>query len=251
MLKFKNPTYVHRSDCARQTHLLCSIYDCSVTIRMKSGETFYALPGDIIYIPQGACYVFEMNDKKSDMSCAIGINFVLYHKNGMTFSSCGNPVIFNVSNFEYYNDIFFKMYTMSAASVQSTSRLKSCFYEIVSTLCEECLLQRNAGKEYWMIEKGIHYLETDYRLDKSVADIAAMCAVSENYFRKLFKQYSGVSPKEYILKAKTEKAKMALKETNMPISEIAEMYGFQDAAYFSRIFKKRTGISPHSYRYSK
>jgi AraC-like DNA-binding protein len=104
------------------------------------------------------------------------------------------------------------------------------------------------GKDFTIIEKGIRYLETNDRLDRSISEIAAMCAVSETYFRRLFKKYSGLSPKEYILRVKIDKAKLILRETNLQVSEIAEMFGISDTAYFCRMFKKRTGVSPLIYR---
>lgn len=215
---------------------------------MKSGELFYAEAGDIIYIPYGALYKFEMTEKLSDNAYALGINFHIYEKNGTLHSISQMPIIFNVPNSEYYQSIFERMRMVSAASVQSTSRLKCGFYEIISDLCEAYQSKSKVGKDFTIIENGIRYLETNDRLDRSISEIAAMCAVSETYFRRLFKKYSGVSPKEYILRVKIDKAKLILKETNLQVSEIAEMFGISDTAYFCRMFKKRTGISPLIYR---
>jgi AraC-like DNA-binding protein len=75
-----------------------------------------------------------------------------------------------------------------------------------------------------------------------------MCNVSQNYFCRLFKEYSGITPQDFLLKAKLSKAKIALKETSLSVFEIAEQCGFQDASYFCRIFKKKTGVSPLKYR---
>ena len=101
-----------------------------------------------------------------------------------------------------------------------------------------------------IIEQGIRYLETDPSLEKSVAEIAKMCNVSQNYFCRLFKEYSGITPQDYILKAKIEKAKIALRETSLSVSEIALLCGFEDASYFCRLFKKKTGVSPLGYKKS-
>lgn len=250
-LNINNDRFTHRSDYPRTTNLLLYLKDCNGIFRMNNGEVFCASSGDIVYVPKGARYSSELYDKQSESVYAIGINFCLYDSEYREFTSGSSPIVFKLTNPEYYRDIFSKMHKISDTSVPSTSRLNCYFYDIVSSLCEAYQSNSKANKEYRIIQQGIKYLETDRMLDKSISDIASLCMVSENYFRRLFKEYSGVSPKEYILNAKITKAKLILRENNIPISEIAEICGFPDTAYFCRIFKKRTGFSPLAYRNSK
>ena len=83
----------------------------------------------------------------------------------------------------------------------------------------------------------------------SINEIAKMCNVSEIYFRRLFKEYSGLSPVEYRIKRKIEKAKSYLDYDNLNISEIADILGFTDTAYFCKQFKAHTGTTPLNYKY--
>ncbi len=232
----------------RRLNLLLYLKDCKATFRMINGETFCASRGDIVYMPMGARYDLEITDRENENAGTFGINFSLFNNDGNSFVASDKPLIFKVSNTSYFYDLFSRMSKISDARLTSNARLKSIFYEIVASLCETREHSRITENEFKIIEKGIAYLETDYKLEKSVADISAMCSVSENYFRRLFKEYSGISPKEYILRAKIDKAKLRLYEDNIPISEIAEICGFPDTAYFCRVFKKRTGLSPLSYR---
>ncbi len=243
--------FTYGPDKGRKTNLLLFVNDCKAVFRMHDGEILHASHGDIVYIPQGMHYTSELYDKQSDKSHVIGINFHLLKEDLTYFTAGKDAIVFKTQNPEFYFDIFTKMRKISDTNVPSTSRLNCYFYEIVSSLCEAYRSKSKASKEFKIIEQGIRYLETDRKLDKSVSDIAEMCTVSENYFRRLFKEYSGVSPKEYILNAKIEKAKLILRENNIPVSEIADICGFPDAAYFCRIFKKRTGISPLAYKRSE
>lgn len=236
------------TDTPRRFDLLLYLRDCRATFSMISGETFCASQGDIVYMPMGARYNLEITDRKNETAGTFGINFSLYNSDGDPFVVSDKPLIFKVSNTSYFYDLFSRMSKISDARLTSNARLKSIFYEIVASLCETQEHSRTTEREFKIIEKGIVYLENDHKLEKSVADISAMCSVSENYFRRLFKEYSGISPKEYILRAKIDKAKSRLYEDNIPISEIAEICGFPDTAYFCRVFKKKTGLSPLSYR---
>ena len=72
--------------------------------------------------------------------------------------------------------------------------------------------------------------------------------VGYSWFRKLFKNYTGLSPGQYYLQLKIEKAKELLCNSNSPIKKIAQELNFDSSFYFSRIFKDKTGLKPTEYR---
>lgn len=72
--------------------------------------------------------------------------------------------------------------------------------------------------------------------------------IGYSYFRKMFKQYTGIAPVQYHLDLKIQRAKEMLASTDRSIKEIAFELGFHSIHYFSRIFKKKTGISPSEIR---
>ncbi|MDF1575380.1 MAG: AraC family transcriptional regulator [Bacteroidales bacterium] len=69
-----------------------------------------------------------------------------------------------------------------------------------------------------------------------------------SYFRKMFKQYTGIAPVQYQLDLKIRRAREMLASTDLSIKEIAFELGFQSIHYFSRIFKKKTGVAPSQIR---
>ena len=81
----------------------------------------------------------------------------------------------------------------------------------------------------------------------SVSYLAALCGVSEVYFRKIFLNSFGVSPKEYMIQKRMDYAKNLLKSGDFSISEIATLCGYTESCHFSREFSKREGISPNQY----
>lgn len=83
------------------------------------------------------------------------------------------------------------------------------------------------------------------------SEVAAKCNVNVRYMSKLFKKYANITPHEYIMRLKLNKAANLLLISNDTIKNIAEMTGFLDPYHFSRNFKKFHGISPNFYRNPK
>ena len=65
---------------------------------------------------------------------------------------------------------------------------------------------------------------------------------------RLFKKETGYSPEEYVSIAKINYAKLMLRTTVLPVSEIAEFLGYSSSASFINAFRKRRGIPPNQYR---
>ena len=82
----------------------------------------------------------------------------------------------------------------------------------------------------------------------SITDIAEALHFNPQYLMRAFKKKTEMSIVEYITKVRIDKAKELLKETKLPVKEIAGMVGYTDYAYFTRVFKKETGLSPNQYR---
>ena len=61
---------------------------------------------------------------------------------------------------------------------------------------------------------------------------------------EVFKAYTGMTPYQYCIHAKINRAKEILSSGESSVKEIAWRVGFDDQYYFSRLFKKKTGSSP-------
>lgn len=81
-----------------------------------------------------------------------------------------------------------------------------------------------------------------------VTEIAKKLNVSYAMFRKKFKQFTGLSPKDYQVQIKLKKAKALLLGSDLPISVIAAETGYESIYHFSKVFKEKTGYSPSQYR---
>lgn len=80
---------------------------------------------------------------------------------------------------------------------------------------------------------------------KRLADVSG---VSEAHFARSFKDAFGVPPHRYLLTRRIERAKAMLRDTDMPIIEIALNTGWNSLGTFGRVFKDITGDSPTELR---
>jgi len=226
----------------KENDLLLFVNRCKLTYTMANGEKIILKHGDIAHIPSGKEYVLTVDERDEEYGCTYGINFLLFDEDHNRLVINENKV-FHSSELR---DFFQEMSRISELGSPSYAQMQSIFYQIIVSLNDR--ERKGDIKGFSVIEKGIKYLENDPLLALSVLEIAKMCNVSQNYFCRLFKEYSGVTPQEYVLRIKIERAKIALKETSFSVSEIAEQCGFQDSSYFSRIFKKKTGLTPMNFR---
>lgn len=79
-------------------------------------------------------------------------------------------------------------------------------------------------------------------------ELADALGVSYSWFRKHFRRYTGLSPGQYHIQLRINKAKELLTATTLPVQEVAEIAGFASPYYFSRVFKDKVGATPTAWR---
>jgi AraC family transcriptional regulator len=86
--------------------------------------------------------------------------------------------------------------------------------------------------------------------DLSLTELAAVVGYSPDHFARLFKRAFGVSPYQYVLERRIERAKSLLRQRSLSIADVAVRCGFASQAHLHLAFKARTGITPGAYRKS-
>ena len=92
------------------------------------------------------------------------------------------------------------------------------------------------------------YIANNYSENITSSFAAQEFNVSKSYFCRIFKQNFGQCFQNYVNMYRVEKAKVMLKTTNLPVSEIAMQVGFNSFSFFSKIFKEYMGTTPSLYR---
>ncbi|AIQ32473.1 hypothetical protein P40081_33490 [Paenibacillus sp. FSL P4-0081] len=92
------------------------------------------------------------------------------------------------------------------------------------------------------------YLNQNYAQEMTLQHIAERFFISRENVSRKFKQITGENLSDYLTSLRVDKAKTLLQNTNLRLSQIAELVGYEDEKYFSRVFKKSTGVTPREYR---
>jgi AraC-like DNA-binding protein len=99
-----------------------------------------------------------------------------------------------------------------------------------------------------LIQIAVNYIHNHFERDISLGDIAKYVFLSPSYFTRAFKEEMQISPINYLLKLRIERAKELLADTDSKISDIALSVGFSNQQRFNDIFKKYTRQTPLQYR---
>ena len=121
--------------------------------------------------------------------------------------------------------------------------------ELLSLMSRNFLRNTAAGSAHSLqIQRAISSIHKDYRLNISIAEYAQNLNMSTCWFIRIFKEYTGLSPHQYIIRTRMSKARELLSSSSYNISEVSAMVGYENPLYFSRLFKKTTGLSPRAYK---
>lgn len=229
-------------DKPKEKNLFLYLYGCSAEYTKKNGEVFIVLPGSIVYAPINAEYSVRFFDVANN-GCTYGINFLLFFEGEENIVFADDLMVISADNINY-KEHFSNITTDCSMSFAGTSQQKADMYTILAGIIKN--ERQNTKKPLNKILNSTAYLE-DYENNLSIKEIASLMHVSETYFRRMFKNRFGISPSEYRIRRKIEKAKLHLKYDEISITETAQLLGFIDTAYFTKMFKKITGITPSEY----
>ena len=247
-LDWRNRRYFSCMGKPKEKNMLLYINGCKAEYTFPDKSKGYAQSGDIVYTPINFEYSVRFFDFEEG-HYNIGVNFFLYDEVNEPFILSDKIIIFNPRS-SIFASLFLKIDKYSEAAIKRPSMMKAGMYDILSILSEQTR-SRNLNKEkFGVISEGINYLEHNEEQTLSISEVAELCNVSEIYFRKLFKEYSGMSPIKFRIKSKIEKAKLLLEYENMSVQEISDCLGFISPAYFTQQFKSIEGLTPSMYKHS-
>jgi AraC family transcriptional activator of pobA len=93
----------------------------------------------------------------------------------------------------------------------------------------------------------IRYIHQYYSDEVNLTQLAKMANYSYDHFRHLFKQHTGVTPMNYIIQLRIDRAKQMLLDHPPSTTQVALECGFASLSHFSNAFKKLTGKSPREF----
>jgi AraC-like DNA-binding protein/ligand-binding sensor protein len=156
-----------------------------------------------------------------------------------TAISPGNakPAILETNN-HYLNRI---------GEVENIEELTDVLHSIVEDMAGQ-IFSFQGTRHAAALRKAERYIYENYTRKISLKEVADASGLSAPYFSNIFKEEMGENLTNYLNRLRVERAGRLLTETEMSLSEIAGLCGFENQSWFSKIFKSFTGISPGKYR---
>ncbi len=163
------------------------------------------------------------------------------------------PVKFHVTQINEVMELIQNAYELFVRTelpnrtVYQELQLKAYLYGILARIFGE---EEEESDEYHRVyvNRFIEYCFEHYDEEFDYAELVAKFGFTPNYFRKIFKKLTDVTPWDFMKNVRMKKAKRMLSKSTLSVTEIAAAVGYPDPLYFSKCFKKEMGCSPTEYR---
>lgn len=164
-------------------------------------------------------------------------------------------LIFECQNGASLYNCVAQMFELNVDTPANELEIQSLLYLFLSKLSSNStaidLKQRSKVAAEGYLEQSIEFINNYYMKPIKINDIAVYIGVNRSYLTSIFKQKLNISPQEFLMNFRMEKASDQLINSNLPINEIAKSVGYPDPFAFSKVFRKIHGKSPKQYREAK
>lgn len=238
-------------------------------IAVLSGEMQYNVNGEMITLKENEGILvnarqlhfgFSAEKRECDFICillhplmlcatyAYERDFVLpvLHNKNAAYIKLNPDVLWQKIIFENIKMIYsLKGEKSSALKIQNL--FLSVWIQLYENIPPESQLKRQ-NADLSILKNMIGFIQQNYMIKITLADIAAAGAVGQSKCCKLFAKYIGQTPIIYLTQYRLDKSTLLLKSTDMTVMEIANSVGFNGSSYYAEAFRKWYGKSPSEYR---
>lgn len=265
------PIYIRRAllssypNYAAPTHW----HDDIELIAVLSGEMQYNVNGEIITMKENEGILvnarqihfgFSAPKRECDFICillhplmlcatyAYERDFVLpvLHNRNAAYIKLDSGIPWQCTILQFIKMIYSIKYKEAAAL-----KIQALFLSIWIQLYENIPTGNQPKRQYAdlsILKNMIGFIQQNYTVKITLADIAAAGAVGQSKCCKLFAKYIGQTPNTYLMQYRLDKSTTLLKSTDMTVTEIANAVGFNGSSYYAEAFRKWYGKSPSEYR---
>ncbi len=190
--------------------------------------------GELIFIPKGCRYYGVYAEPGTEIKI---VQFSV--ASGALPSYLSSPVKLSFPKVGEAIDAFFK--PNENHMVGSPFYYYACLYELFREIDE---VFGGLPNKYNKLQAALAELSAHFYENVPISHYAALCDISEVSFRRLFREYMGVSPLDYRNSLRLENARIRLQSGEYNVSEAAESVGFSNLSFFIRSYKKKYGYTP-------
>lgn len=126
--------------------------------------------------------------------------------------------------------------------------VKAVLYRHCSLLSRSGLVPSHRPADAALISRIMSIIQEQYKSDLSLRTLAAELGYSYNYLSSCFRRHFGVGFPEYVNMFRLEETARLIRDTRLPLTEIALQSGFSTIRNFNMTFRRRWGMTPSEYR---
>jgi AraC family transcriptional regulator len=215
--------------------------------------------GDIIIIPSTQVFPRTQLDRETPL-LELFLNPTVLKRAAIDFDSSENIEL--TRKLRVNDPLIEQMGLAMMAEVKIGGACSKLYVESMTTALTAHLLRRHCSKqsvveEYtgglpkYKLREVIEYINTHLENNLALSELAAVACISQTYFASLFKQSMGITPHQYVMQCRIEKAKVLLRESQLTLVEVSQQVGFQNQSHFTRVFKQYTSVTPKVYKDSQ
>ncbi|MBQ8311362.1 MAG: helix-turn-helix transcriptional regulator [Clostridia bacterium] len=217
------------------------VLNCASSVKdylFSDGTVLHTHGNELFYLPQGSSY----RVKNLSSGGCYAINF---HAN-----LSDRPFVLGFRN----ADAVFKTFKDAELAWRTQSEFyhivaMRAVYDLILQIHKERQRTYTPSTQRSVIAPAVETIRREFtRNELSVATLSEACGISEAYFRRIFLNEFGTSPKEYIIGLRINYAKQLLKSGDFTVTQTAQLCGYAEPCHFSREFVKRVGMSPSEYK---
>lgn len=216
---------------------------------VKLGDEVYPVEaGEVFYIPPDREVIYRADDSEPWEYRWVGF---VGTKAVITLNETVLPRIISIP-VENAGGLARRMEQIYDAACQGTERgdlmALGHMYFFLAQMLEACGSQGrdgDVGVEY--VHRATDFIREHYAERVSVDVICQRLSISRSYLYKLFKRYYGVSPSNYLIRFRLEKARELLNAQQYPVNEVVERVGFANHPYFTKRFRLVYDMTPREY----
>ncbi len=147
----------------------------------------------------------------------------------------------------YDDEEIYRLYKSASQSIDDMCTWVSACIRHIKKLTD----LHNADSKQKAVNEIKDYIRSNYSRKITMADISKIVHFSPDYITKIFKEKTGMTIREYIVKKRMEAARSLVVSTDKSISDVASFVGYNNASYFIRMYKKYYNVTPSSLRKRK
>ena len=200
----------------------------------KNIEDMYTNAGELIFVPQKTVYTGIYLEENTEIKI---VQFDLV--SGELPEYLSTPKKIELPNVGELIESFFK--PTKNRTVSHSFYYLSCLYKLLWQIDES---YSRIPTKYKKLQAALSEISEHWKNNQPVSHYAELCNMSEVNFRRLFREYTGMSPIEYRNDIRLTNARNKLQSGEYNVSEAAELCGFSNLSFFIRLYKKKYGYTP-------